>query len=211
MKMYLLLRNNVESGPYNVDSLKKKNLEKFDLIWIENESITWKYPSEIKEFKNFAPAVEVTYGTIVNNLKEKQIKYFRDYNIELDYKKINLSYINEPDAFVSDVPEGYEYLVLADAANRYGGSMHVSAETTNTDYNNAHEPVDYNVLGEKQKINTAEVIADHQQFTTTIHIKKKAKAQPPVVAMPVKEKKKILFKIAGLSIFAASLFGHLKL
>lgn len=208
MKMYLLLRNNIESGPYSIELLKKENLEKFDLIWIENESITWKYPSEIKELNGFAPKADITYGTIVNNLKEKQIRYFRDYNIELDYKKINLSYINEPDAFTSDIPEGYEYLVLADAANKYGGSMQVAA---GTNYSEASEAAAYNVLGEKQKINTAEVIADHQLFTTVMHIKKKIKTEPPVAAMPIKEKKKILFKIAGLGIFAASLLGQLKL
>lgn len=209
MKTYLLLRNNIEYGPYPVELLRKKNLEKLDLIWIENESITWKYPSEIKELKAFAPIAELTYATIINNQKEKQIKYFKEYNIELDYKKMNLSFINEPDAFTSDIPEGYEYLVMADAANKYGGSMEVSAAEKNK--NEVPEAIDYNVLGEKQKINTAEVIADHQQFTTVLHVKKKSKAMPPVAETPIKEKKKLLFKIAGLGIFVAAISGHLKL
>lgn len=206
--MYLLLRNNVGSGPYSIESLKKERLEKFDLIWIENESITWKYPSEIKELKGFAPKAELTYGTVVNNLKEKQIRYFREYNIELDYKKMNLSYINEPDAFTADIPEGYEYLVLADVANKYGGSMQVAA---GTNYTEAPEVSDYNVLGERQKVNTAEVVADHQQFTTVMHIKKQYRAQPPVATTPVKEKKNLVFRIAGLGIFAATVLGSLKL
>lgn len=181
MKMYLLLRNNVESGPYSVDCLKKMRLEKFDLIWVKDESITWKYPSELSELKQFAPKAEITYASIVNNAKEKQIRYFREYNIDLNYKKMNISYINEPDAFTSDIPEGYQYLVAADNANRYGGSMSVSA---NSDWNRSEEAdkmsegINYSVIGEKQKLDTAEIIADHQQFTTVINVKIKKKDQP---------------------------------
>ncbi|MFT4018964.1 MAG: hypothetical protein QM668_18525 [Agriterribacter sp.] len=182
MKMYLLLRNNVESGPYSVDCLKQMRLEKFDLIWIKDESITWKYPSELQELRQYAPKAELTYASLVNNAKEKQIRYFREYNINLDYKKMNISYINEPDAFTSDIPEGYEYLVAADNANRYGGSMSVSAGSdfnTPKEAGNAPEIINYNLIGEKQKLDTAEIIADHQQFTTVISVKIKKKDQSP--------------------------------
>ena len=204
MKMYLLLRNNVATGPYNIENLKKENLEKYDLIWVENESITWKYPSEINEFKNISPKAELTYGTIVNNLKEKQIRYFREYNIELDYKKNNLAYINKPDAFVSDIPEGYEYLVVAGAANNCIAPLQEASETFQP------EEIDYTLLGEKQRVNTAETIADHQQFTTVMYIKKKVRALPPAAVIPLEKKKKLLFKIAGIGIFAALVFGHIK-
>ncbi|MCO5241985.1 MAG: hypothetical protein M9904_18245 [Chitinophagaceae bacterium] len=55
MKEYLLLRNNAESGPYSIDELKEMGLKAYDLIWIENKSFSWKYPSEINELALFAP------------------------------------------------------------------------------------------------------------------------------------------------------------
>jgi len=59
MKEYLLLRNNAESGPYSFEELKSMGLKPFDLIWIQNKSFTWKYPSEISELAEFAPAIEI--------------------------------------------------------------------------------------------------------------------------------------------------------
>ncbi len=47
-KSYLLLRDNVEKGPYTIDELSHQ-LQPSDLVWIEGESVVWAYPSEIKE------------------------------------------------------------------------------------------------------------------------------------------------------------------
>ncbi|MCC6288419.1 MAG: hypothetical protein IT249_11085 [Chitinophagaceae bacterium] len=212
MKMYQLLRNNVESGPYTVDGLKQICLEQLDLIWIEDESITWKYPSELHELKQFAPKAALTEATIINNAKEKQIRYFKEYNIPSDYKKKNISYINEPDAFTSDIPEGYEYLVAADNANKYGGTMTIAGNAVcdaQPEVNNA-ELMEYNVLGEKQKVETAEIVADHQQFTTVIKVKTKTKKSPEP-AKPFVENKKIIFNIAGLGMLITSRMSQLKL
>ena len=60
MKEYLLLRNNNESGPYSLDELKVMGLKAYDLIWIENRSFSWKYPSEINELAVFAPPLPDT-------------------------------------------------------------------------------------------------------------------------------------------------------
>ncbi|HRN57172.1 MAG TPA: hypothetical protein PLL71_12005 [Agriterribacter sp.] len=59
MKEYLLLRNNAESGPYSLDELRVMGLKAYDLIWVENRSFSWKYPSEISELAVFAPPVEM--------------------------------------------------------------------------------------------------------------------------------------------------------
>lgn len=56
--MYLLLRDNKQSGPYTVDELKVKGLKAYDLVWVEGRSAAWRYPSEIDELSAFAPAVE---------------------------------------------------------------------------------------------------------------------------------------------------------
>jgi len=56
--MYLLLRDNKQSGPYSLDELKAKGLKAYDLVWVEGRSAAWRYPSEIEEMRSFAPAVE---------------------------------------------------------------------------------------------------------------------------------------------------------
>jgi len=48
-KTYLLLRNNIESGPYTFAQLQKQQLQPTDLIWIEGESLLWMEPSSIKQ------------------------------------------------------------------------------------------------------------------------------------------------------------------
>jgi hypothetical protein len=58
MMMYLLLRDNKQSGPYTADELKEKGLKAYDLVWVEGRSAAWRYPSEIDELSAFAPAVE---------------------------------------------------------------------------------------------------------------------------------------------------------
>jgi hypothetical protein len=58
MKMYLLLRNNKQSGPHSADELKGMGLKAYDLVWLEGKSAAWRYPSEIEELSSFAPAVE---------------------------------------------------------------------------------------------------------------------------------------------------------
>ncbi len=58
MMMYLLLRNNKQSGPYSLDDLKTMGLKAYDLVWVEGKSAAWRYPCEINELSAFAPAVE---------------------------------------------------------------------------------------------------------------------------------------------------------
>ena len=58
MTKYLLLRDNKQSGPYDLDELRTKGLKAYDLVWIDGKSAAWRYPSEVDEMKSFAPAVE---------------------------------------------------------------------------------------------------------------------------------------------------------
>ncbi len=58
-KVYLLLRNNKQSGPHTLEELLKLSLKPLDLIWIEGKSFGWSYPSEINALKPFVtPPVE---------------------------------------------------------------------------------------------------------------------------------------------------------
>jgi hypothetical protein len=54
MKKYLLLRDNRQSGPHTIEQMGSIGLHPLDLIWIENESTSWKYPEEIEELKDFS-------------------------------------------------------------------------------------------------------------------------------------------------------------
>jgi hypothetical protein len=56
--MYLLLRNNKQSGPYSLEELRSLGLKAYDLVWLEGKSAAWRYPSELEELKEFAPPVE---------------------------------------------------------------------------------------------------------------------------------------------------------
>lgn len=57
MQHYRLLRNNKESGPYTWQELRDLPLKAYDLVWSEGRSAAWRYPSELEEFKGFAPPV----------------------------------------------------------------------------------------------------------------------------------------------------------
>ena len=52
-KVYLLLRNNHQSGPFNVDELLQHDLKSTDLVWEEGRSAGWSYPYEIESLKSF--------------------------------------------------------------------------------------------------------------------------------------------------------------
>ena len=54
-KVYLLLRNNSQTGPFNLDELLQFDLKPFDLIWIEGKSAGWYYPQEIEALRPHLP------------------------------------------------------------------------------------------------------------------------------------------------------------
>jgi hypothetical protein len=55
-KVYLLLRNNQQTGPYNLEELLQLNLKPFDLVWMDGKSAAWQYPGEIASLQPFVPA-----------------------------------------------------------------------------------------------------------------------------------------------------------
>jgi len=52
-KVYLLLRNNQQTGPHSLEELLQLNLKPFDLIWVEGKSYGWSYPTEVDTLKTF--------------------------------------------------------------------------------------------------------------------------------------------------------------
>lgn len=55
IRVYRLLRNNKEEGPFTAEELIQKNLRPYDLIWVDGRSAAWSYPGELAQFKNYAP------------------------------------------------------------------------------------------------------------------------------------------------------------
>ena len=55
-KVYLLLRNNRQTGPYSLDELLQLNLKPFDLVWVDGRSAAWRYPGEIDTLKAYVAA-----------------------------------------------------------------------------------------------------------------------------------------------------------
>jgi hypothetical protein len=70
-KSYLLLRDNIEKGPYTIDELLHQ-LQPSDLVWVEGESVVWAYPSEIKEIN---PGPDVP-GNEAKAVKANHLKKF---------------------------------------------------------------------------------------------------------------------------------------
>ncbi|HEU4471048.1 MAG TPA: hypothetical protein VFR58_08195 [Flavisolibacter sp.] len=52
MKQYLLLRNNHQSGPFAIEELEAGGLRPMDLIWIEGQSTSWAFATELDELKS---------------------------------------------------------------------------------------------------------------------------------------------------------------
>ncbi len=59
-KVYLLLRNNQQTGPHSFEELLKLQLKPVDLIWVEGKSLGWRYPAEIETLKPFFATPELT-------------------------------------------------------------------------------------------------------------------------------------------------------
>jgi hypothetical protein len=57
-KIYKLLRNNQQTGPYTLEELVQMGLKPFDLIWADGLTAGWMYPSEIEVLKPFIASCE---------------------------------------------------------------------------------------------------------------------------------------------------------
>lgn len=63
-KVFLLLRNNHEKGPYTVEELLQQHLRPTDLVWVEGISQAWAYPSEVPELKTYFSGAPYTLPSV---------------------------------------------------------------------------------------------------------------------------------------------------
>ena len=50
-KIYRLLRDNKEQGPFSLQEITTAGLKPYDLVWVDGRSAAWNYPGEMAEFK----------------------------------------------------------------------------------------------------------------------------------------------------------------
>ncbi len=217
MKIYTLLRDNQEFGSFTYEELLQKKLKKMDLLWIEGESIVWKYPSEMKEFKHLVREADLTEGTIVNTRKEKQINYFR-WKTKRQLSPVEAIQMQEalPDAYLSDIPAGYEFLL-----GRTGATEITEGIIYESLSEEQEQPVDYDytVLGTTQVIDTREGIAGPVFFESTIDlplsykskiVSNNGEAEKDARSGIVMTKRKGAIKLPVLIMIITSAFMHLR-
>lgn len=66
-KVYLILRNNKQEGPFSLQELERLPVKATDLIWVEGKSAAWRYPAEITELQ---PLISPTPGTTPNHTNQ---------------------------------------------------------------------------------------------------------------------------------------------
>jgi hypothetical protein len=99
-KVYRLLRNNQETGPYTLDEILQLNLKPFDLVWVEGRSAAWRYPSEIETLKAFVPAAAqppTPFEPVATAAMEKDFSTFVPENPQREIgKKVFVSMPGNP-------------------------------------------------------------------------------------------------------------------
>src|SRR6266568_1907353 len=102
MPSYRLLRSNKESGPYSLSDLVKLGLKPYDLVWVDGRSAAWRYPSEVSELKEYAPAVEEQpYDRFFKKPSETEVSsknISRQEEIIPQKKSINENFVREETA-----------------------------------------------------------------------------------------------------------------
>jgi hypothetical protein len=77
-KVYLLLRDNRQTGPYTIDELKQQHLRPSDMVWEEGSSFAWRYPNEIpgltKEEKGTSPGPAASGSRVRSNSPAEEIE-----------------------------------------------------------------------------------------------------------------------------------------
>src|SRR5439155_8615217 len=74
-QLYLLLRNNQQSGPYSLEELLQLQLKPFDLVWVEGRSAAWQYPGEIPALQTYVaetPRPESPFMPIATEAMEQK-------------------------------------------------------------------------------------------------------------------------------------------
>lgn len=187
-KVYLLLRNNHQSGPFSVDELLQHDLTPSDLVWEEGRSAGWSFPYEIASLKPFlhleAPPSPSEKGTKQQKTSPQEFSP-ADLDAPFASKSVtsknvyvslpNHDHLHRDEGQTEHIEESLEQKAdairkRAFAALEHGGSTdkgspeHMSAET----------PYE---LETKLSRSTSEIGEDYSAWLYTQQIEKKKKAR----------------------------------
>src|SRR3954470_19697496 len=68
-KVYLLLRDNQQTGPFTIGELLQQQLLPTDMLWIEGRSTAWAYLSEMELQPSINKAIEARTETVADPSK----------------------------------------------------------------------------------------------------------------------------------------------
>jgi hypothetical protein len=109
MKKYLLLQDDVQSGPFSLEEIKSKSLQSTDLVWILGVSNGWTYASEIEELAGMVqdrPGTNAVQSSMANSSSNKNIS---TPDLKTKYRRS-----------LSDIKEMYvQHLQKADKTKKY--------------------------------------------------------------------------------------------
>jgi hypothetical protein len=104
MKRYLLLRDDVQSGPFSLEEIISNSLLATDLVWILGISNGWTYASEVDELAGMVqdqPGTNAIQSSVANSSSNKNIstpdlktKYRRSLS---DIKEMYLQHLQKAD------------------------------------------------------------------------------------------------------------------
>jgi hypothetical protein len=82
-RVYRLLRDNLETGPFTIDELLGQQLKSDDMLWIEGRSTAWCYLSEIELSLSIEP-----------DSSSKKLPVYRNDDIEMRADEIRKKVLN---------------------------------------------------------------------------------------------------------------------
>jgi hypothetical protein len=232
-KVYLLLRNNQQTGPYTVDELLQQKINAHDLVWVEGESFAWSHPAEIEELRkcfprNSAikkqPKEEPSHSSEVDEVEQraeelrKKIASFKPkhcFTTTFTNDRIYLGTLNSIEekypslvSYHKKEVNAYEWLsaalvILMVAGGVFGGKKYLNAKDHIMPEAAVHEVAVDNHAAKSAKP-TVHVIAYKELVKDTISMD----TSSLIVAVP--EKKKPVIKTTKASIAKASLVTIIK-
>ena len=100
---YLLLRDNLQSGPYSLDELKSAGIRSTDMLWIEGKSKSWLYPDEMEELQAY---VHVSANVHLNNQVARPVPKLQHKSMAEDLGTGDRDPSDSPRVHVSQIESG---------------------------------------------------------------------------------------------------------
>jgi len=182
-RVYLLLRNNKESGPHSLEELIALLPKPFDLIWIEGKSAGWAYPTDIEELKAYFTEIDIVIPQ-TPSIFNKIPSYTSSVQTENPSQKITPGkiYVSLPPVLprqhelVQDVAPAYNLEKKAQELRKkvqeYTAKSSLQENKFQTKYSGSLEDIeeDYTTWGYHQKIKKKKRLAKKPLFIAALFL-----------------------------------------